>query len=122
MKVPTAVHAVGDVQETASRALVTESGALGVRRVVQLAPSQLSANPKEAPPPDTFPFPTAVQALTDTHEAPPSPVPWPGAGFLWIFQVVPSQRSTSGWAAMPSAWKYPTAVQVRAEGHDTPYR
>jgi hypothetical protein len=70
--------------------------------------------------------PTAVQAVADEHEtarsSPPEPGPLSGVlGIVWIVQLVPSQRSTSG-LLMGGELKFchlPTATHAVADVHAT---
>jgi len=68
--------------------------------------------------------PTAVQARGDRQATPDSPAETTpaGTGDGWIRQRSPSQRSASAVELPVAAVLNPTAIQVRADGHDTPTR
>jgi hypothetical protein len=107
---PTTVHAVGAVHDTPLISSDRDpAGAVGTLWIVQLAPSQRSANgPLESDP-------TAMQALPDEHDTPFSWLTALGLGVVWIVQLTPSQRSAS---CCPLPVK-PTAIQAVDAGHDT---
>lgn len=89
--------------------------------MVQVLPFQLSANVTSAPvAPEA---PTAVQLVGAVHVTPErllfcAPA---GAGVVWIFQLVPFQRSANA-VSRPLLLKCPVAVQAVPEAHDTPER
>jgi len=107
---PTAVHFVADVHDTPRRLLLGGPLGLGVVWIVQLVPSQRSANVPPLPMlgPDS---PTAVHAVADVHE---TAFRLPPLGVVWVVQVLPSQRS----ASPPD----PTAMHAVADVHETPFR
>ena len=68
---PTAVHAVGNVQETPSRSLEIAAGGIGVPTLLQARPFQCSAQvcwPWAA----VWKVPTAAHDVDDAHETPDS--------------------------------------------------
>jgi hypothetical protein len=85
------VQALADVHDTPSSS-PGESAGFGVGWIVQLVPSQRSAN---VTPPGWDP--TAMQADADVHDTPSSTaLVWPPPfGVGWIVQLVPSQRSAN---------------------------
>jgi hypothetical protein len=92
---PRAVHAVGDVHETAFK--LPPPPEEGVVWIVQVLPSQYSANVPALPNGLASQSPTAVHAVEDAHDTPDkllriAPL---GFGMAWIIQFAPSQRSAS---------------------------
>jgi hypothetical protein len=86
---PTAVHAVVEVHDTATRLVVLVGLAVG--SIVQLVPSQRPANVP------LLPLPTAVQAVVDVHDTPLRRLftALVGFGVDWIDQLVPFQLSAN---------------------------
>jgi hypothetical protein len=74
------VHAVADVHDTPDRLLTVGPLGLGVVWIVQLEPSQRSAN---GPP---LLSPTAVHAMADAHDTADRMPPPLGLGVLWTVQ------------------------------------
>lgn len=69
-------------------------------------------------------LPTAVQALADVHDTPrrlATSVP-AGMGVGWIFQLEPFQRSANDRSVSKLVSYVPTAVQLVAVVHATPYK
>jgi hypothetical protein len=122
---PIAVQAVGEVHDTPSSPLAVAPVGFGVDWTDQLVPSQRSAKVRWLPKSMPAMEPTAVQAEADVHDT-PRRMPYPSGGGRvvvdWIDQLVPSHASTKGknWPALST--EFPTAMQVVAEGHDTPLR
>jgi hypothetical protein len=97
---------------------------VGVGKIVQLDPFQLSASVRVTGPAPFCPSgpaarPTAVQVTSDAHETPVNvaPVVPKDTAADWIDQFVPFQRSTNGKPNVVSA--YPTAVHAKSELHET---
>jgi hypothetical protein len=119
---PTAVHALGEVQETAFK---NQPGLfeVGVGWMLQRVPFQRSVSvPTELPELSTE-MPTATHADGDVHDTPSRPLPAAPArlGVGTMRHDVPSQN----WARVPSGmpWRsaaWPTATQLRDDLHDTP--
>ena len=115
---PTAVHAVGDVQETAFN---TDPwlAEVGVGWMLQLVPSQRSVTVPAVGGewPTVSKPPTAKQAEGDVHDTPFRPllVAPAGLGVGAMRQAVPSQSS----ASVPPV-DSPTATQDEDDLHDTP--
>src|SRR5262249_57470825 len=96
---------------------------LGTGWIRQRVPSQRSARGSSRWP-LLKNWPTAVQVRGDGQETPESPaetVP-AGTGDRWIRQRLSSQRSASVVDSPVVGVLYPTAMQVRADAHDTPTR
>ena len=111
---PTAVHAVADVHETPPRkgeGTLRPTPGVGVAWIVQVLPSQNSANVASVPL-----CPTAVQDVADAHETAFRSPPL-GLGVVWVVQVLPSQRSANV-PPLPD----PTAVHAVADAHETAFR
>ena len=90
-------------------------------RAAQFVPSQCSAT---ATPWVPSALPTAVHEVAELHETPSnatSNCP-EGAGTVWSVQLVPFQRTASGWLGKSLNPAPPTAVQALAEVQDTPRR
>ena len=85
------------------------AGGFGAFWIVQLTPSQRSANGPLGP------DPTAMQAVVDEHETLFNALTALWVGVRWIVQLTPSQRSAS---CCPLPVK-PTAIQAVAVGHET---
>jgi hypothetical protein len=121
---PTAVHAFGDVQETAFK---NDPGLpeVGVGWMLQLVPSQRSVSVPTGLPELSKAAPTATQAEGDVQETPFKALKGApaGLGVGVIRHAVPSQSSASVPFALPersAAW--PTAMQAEDDLHDTPRR
>jgi hypothetical protein len=99
------------------------SPADGVGTTVQRVPFHRSArNPPVSLGLDVPP--TAMQDLVDaqaTLNRPLAPAP-PGLGVGWMAQLVPFQCSARVTGVLRLLIEPPTAVQVKAETHDTPFR
>jgi hypothetical protein len=93
---PTAVQAVADLHDTASRLLPIVPDGLGVVCTTQEVPFHASANASVAP--ELFPYsPMAVQAAAELHDTPPrllSMAPL-GSGMVCTVQEVPFQISAN---------------------------
>jgi hypothetical protein len=105
---PTATHALTVLQDTLVNEPAAGVGVLSSDHVVPFHRSTTS--------------PTAVQAVLDVHDTPPSWAELTPVGLVscWIFQLVPFQRSTNATKSLVLLVSYPTAVQAFAEVHDTP--
>jgi hypothetical protein len=89
---PTAMQAVGKLQDTATRPLLPLG--LGVRMSFQVLPFQVSASVTSKPAPFLY-CPTAMQALNDGHDtAFRVPIFTSAFGVLWIVHGLP-RRGTS---------------------------
>jgi maltooligosyltrehalose synthase len=91
-EIPSAVHEVGDVQDTPFRELDVAPTGLGVGWIVHFVPFHLSARRALSE------FPTAVQAVWEVHDTPSSAtVVEPGGegGVGWILHFVPFHLSAS---------------------------
>src|SRR5215475_9555628 len=121
---PTAKQRSADGHDTADSPAPRRAPAgLGTGWVRQPVPSQRSARGSSRSP-LLKNWPTAVQARGDGQETPESPAETvsAGTGDRWIRQRLPSQRSASVVDSPVVAVPYPTAMQVRADAHDTPTR
>jgi hypothetical protein len=120
---PTAVHAVGDVQETAFK---TDLGLaeVGVGWMLQLLPFQRSVTVPAVGGewPTVSKPPTAKQALGDVHDTPFRPllVARAGLGVGVMRQAVPSQSSASVPPVGVPPVDSPTAMQDEEDLHETP--
>jgi hypothetical protein len=116
---PTAVHALGEVHETAPRK-APGLAEVGVGWMRQAVPSHRSVIVPAGLPEVSECAPTAVQANCDVHETPVKKSPWVpgGVGVDWTVHVVPSHRSAS---SSPEAVP-PTAVHALGEVHETAFR
>jgi hypothetical protein len=86
--VPTAVQALGEVQETSSSRTPFAPLGVGTLWGVQLEPFQDSASGD--PSPEVLSYqPTATQVLAEVQETPPSPLDFAplGVGTLWSVQL-----------------------------------
>jgi hypothetical protein len=95
-----------------------------VASIDQLEPSQRSTSGAPTPPAASNggAEPTAVQAVADVHDTPLRTLGRESAGFDWIDQRTPFQRSTSANDLPDLFLKYPTATQALREVHDTAVR
>ena len=114
---PTTVQLAADLHDTPDRVVPVEPAGSGTDRAVQLVPFQDSATATvSGGPVDTQP--AAMHLVAVGQETPVSMLPdVPGAD-AWIVQLVPSQRSISGWNPEPVLTD-PMAVQALADEHDT---
>jgi hypothetical protein len=85
---PTAVHAVADVQDTATRSLLRAPVGLGVGSIAHVFPFQASASVPPRPPP------TAVHAVAEVHDTEERDAPF-GVAVGSIVHVFPFQASAS---------------------------
>ena len=115
---PTAVHELGEVHETAFRK-APALPEVGVGWMLQAVPSHRSVIvPTELPELSKAP-PTAMHAEGDVHETPARKLAAApaGLGVGWMRHAVPSHRS----ARTPDA-VLPTAVHELGEVHETAFR
>jgi hypothetical protein len=115
---PTATHSVLDVHEIDSRSF--SAAGLGLRRIVQAAPSHVIANVSMPPEPVE---PIAKQKVGETQETERKELSSPGLlGVGTIAQPAPSHVIANVWStAVPSLMK-PTAVQKSADVQTTDVR
>lgn len=117
------MQVAGEVHQTPLRMLATPAGS-GVLWTVQVLPFHCSARVEVKPVAAEPANPVAVHAVDETHETAFS-VFWfvaVGLGAVWIVQALPFQRSASGRSASPTVGlEKPTAVQLAAEVHETPF-
>src|SRR5262245_27889068 len=93
---PTAVHACGDVQDTACRP--PPRGGFGVGWMRHRVPSHRSASVPVTLPALSSRAPTAMQNDGDWHATPLKPPSPPGSlGVGWMRHRVPFHRSARGW-------------------------
>ncbi len=96
LSLPTAVQAVLERQDTPLRLAVVAPAGLGVLWIVQLVPFHRSASIAVVP--EVFvQLPTAVQAVVEKHDTPPTLLAVAPVGLLgaWTDHVVPFQRSAN---------------------------
>jgi hypothetical protein len=105
------VHAVAEVHETPDRLVGEKALRSEVGWIVQVLPSQRSAN--VAPLLD----PTAMHAAADVHDTPFRLPPPLAVGVVCKVQVLPSQRSANVAPLLD-----PTAMQAAADVHEIPFR
>jgi hypothetical protein len=118
------MQAVSDVHDTPVRAAGVAAAGLGVARSFQLRPFQRSDNVWGADANDVEKTPTAMHALLDVHDTPPS-MPNGDLGVRRTFQLRPFQRSASSLpfpAALVNPPRCPTAMQALLDVHDTACR
>jgi hypothetical protein len=120
-QLPTAVHAVGDVQLTAFSWLGAAPLGFGVVWSVQLVPSQRSAIVAGGI--VFMVLPTAVQALLDVQDT-PARESSAGAGTVSAVQVLPFQCSAKAdnnplKGGKSGGFTYPTAVHEVEEAQET---
>jgi hypothetical protein len=114
--VPVAVHAVADVQDTASKVPAGSRRGNGTACTFQVAPFQDRARGRACP--VTMRQPTAVHARALEHDTPASWVLPPGWGVASRCQRVPFHVSTIARPGSIKVW--PTATHERAEVQETP--
>src|SRR5437764_759855 len=92
----------------------------GTLWIVQPDPSHTSTPGPFNPGPND---PTLVHATAETHDTPSSVLKRLvlGPGTFSIVQLLPSQRSASGWVASGNE-SDPTAVHADAAAHEIPFR
>jgi len=113
LKLPTAVQDRAETQDTPLSESKEPCGALGLGTMVHRVPFQDSAKVSERPR-----NPTAVQALGERQDTPSRTVS-DLCGLGTMAHLVPFHDSMRVLAAAPEAWKFPTAVQDRAETQET---
>ena len=123
---PTAVHAAGEVHDTAVKALCGAAG-LGVAWIAQVVPSQRSASVDWAYELHDEPhgkmvaeLPTAVQAVAEVQDTPVKALSVTPArlGVAWMAQLLPFQRSAKVCESPERVSNCPTAMHAEAELHD----
>jgi hypothetical protein len=115
------VHALFDVHDTPLRELLIAPAGVGIGWINHREPFQRSTS--ATPSPALFvTVPTAVQSLSDVHEAPLSELARAPSGscVLWSLQRAPFQNSANGTRMPAVSIRYPTAVHAPLDEHDTP--
>jgi hypothetical protein len=114
--VPTAVQAEDDAHDTEAR--LGDGPGLGVDWMLHAVPFHRSASVPR------LEAPTAVHAVEDVQDTPEKPLPCAPAGFGvdCTAQEVPFQRSASVTPVPELSVKFPTAVQLEADEHDTAFK
>lgn len=97
---PTAVQALAELHDTASRELA--AGSDGVFWTAQAVPSHATTNAAGLP--VVFALPTAVQASGELHDTPPKELPAGSAGMSWAAQALPSHSSANGSFSLVGVW------------------
>src|SRR5215472_11783381 len=114
---PTAMQAVGEVQDTAGRKLATAPAGTGVGWMVQVEPFHRSARTRLL-----AVAPTAVQAEREAHDTLSRAPPPAGLGVGWMRQVWPFHRSASVAKVRDLLVVTPTAVQAEGAVQATPLK
>jgi hypothetical protein len=119
-KCPTAVHKIDDVHDTPLSWLDLASFGAGGSWTDHAVPFHLSA--KGTVFPELLPkYPTAVHKRDDVHDTPCSPLNSAsfGSGGSWIDHSVPFHTSAKGSSFAELFAKYPAAVHLIDDAHDT---
>lgn len=117
---PTAVHAVAEVHETALNEAPVLPEGTGTGWSVQLVPFQRSATGRIGNSENPAP-PTAVHAVCDVHDTPrrlPNRKP-EGSGTVWTAQLVPFHACAVGCWSPSGLMKKPTSMHAVEEAHET---
>jgi hypothetical protein len=114
--VPTAIQAEDEAHDTEVR--MGDGPGLGVDWMVHAVPFHRSASVPR------LESPTAMHAVADVHDTPEKPLDCApaGSGVDCTAQEVPFQRSASVTPVPELSVKFPTAVQLEADEHDTAFK